>query len=228
MRPDPFALKSYPKWHPRRLLGTARIRLEERISRRSFDQYVIPQKRPEGLMTAPDADWKNTNVTPDQAGHLLTALKETEGFANTAVVEIGSFRGVTTRYLAQNTARQFFAVDPFIGYGGSDSDYEIFKKNTADLPNVTHLRQISSTARAQWKNGGVSFVFIDAVHDYANSAFDRDAWSSLVIPGGMVAMHDVDIRGFAGTRRAAFEGLQTMDLYAHVDNLVILQKRSGD
>ena len=68
-------------------------------------------------------------------------------------------------------------------------------------------------------------MFIDAVHDYANTSFDLEVWSSLSIPGGLIALHDTDNPSFAGTRRAAWEGQKTMDLYAHVNDLVILRKR---
>jgi hypothetical protein len=62
-------------------------------------------------------------------------------------------------------------------------------------------------------------MFIDAVHDYANTRFDIAAWRPLVVPGGIIALHDVDQPGFAGTRRAAAELLSACPLFAHVDNL---------
>jgi hypothetical protein len=45
----------------------------------------------------------------------------------------------------------------------------------------------------------------------------------LVVSGGIIALHDVDQQGFAGTRRAAAELLGAYPLFAHVDNLVAFQ-----
>jgi predicted O-methyltransferase YrrM len=210
------------------LVPAVRWRLQNMTARRRFDRYAIEHKTLEEVVEAPSAAWDDTAVTPFQARYLLTALRQTEDMSRTVVVEIGSFRGVTTRYLAQNTDRRVIAIDPFLGgYGGYEEDLVKFKQNTQDLPNVIFQRATSGEAFSHWSLGSISFVFIDAEHNYANVSYDRQVWSSLVCPHGMVAMHDIDSRIYAGARRAAFEGLRTMDLYARVDNLVILRKRAG-
>jgi predicted O-methyltransferase YrrM len=138
----------------------------------------------------------------------------------TRIVEIGAYRGVTTSYFALHAGRPIVAVDPFIGYGGSAEDLAVFKANTAGLPQLTHSRVTSGRARAAWSYGrSVSLLFIDAVHDYANTRFDITAWGPLVVSGGIIAMHDVDQLCFAGTRRAAAQLLRQCSLFAHVDNL---------
>ena len=224
---DPFAIKSKPKWHPFRLMRTAEMRLQDYISRRNYDRYEIPQKRPGGSIDPPEIDTQNTSVTAAQMGYLLTGLRETESLAGTVVAEVGCFRGVTTRTIAGNTRRRVIAVDPYMGYGGSESDYAIFKSNVSGLENVTHERKTSGRAVAEWNHGPVGFVFIDAVHDYANTSFDLEIWKSRMARGAIMALHDTDNPQFAGTRRAAFEGLRGMDLYGHTDNLVLLRKPAG-
>ena len=83
-----------------------------------------------------------------------------------------------------------------------------------------HRRQPSGQCRAEWSDGrSVGLLFIDAVHDYANTRFDIETWLPVVASGGIIAMHDVDQQGCAGTRRAVAELLAFYPLFAHVDNL---------
>ena len=154
----------------------------------------------------------------------MDAVSATEHLTDTVIVEVGCFRGVTTQALAKATARKVIAVDPYIGYGGFEEDYAQFKKNTELLSNVVHERKASGEAVKSWDYSPVSLVFIDAVHDYVNTAFDIEAWSSLLVEGGMVACHDTDQKCFAGTRKAVFEVSSQFTLFAHPDNLTILNK----
>jgi predicted O-methyltransferase YrrM len=222
MKADPFAIKKYPKWHPSRLAFTAKARLLNREARWNFKNYQLPEILLPNLPVIPDLDYSNTAVTPLQMQHLLSALSATEHFADTVVVEVGSYRGVTTQILAKATSRKVIAVDPYQGYGGSEEDLRYFQENIADLPNIIHERMTSGEAIKTWKHGQVSFVFIDALHDYVNTAFDINAWSSLTIEGGILAMHDTDQYCFAGTRKAVFEACKTAKLFAHPDNLTLV------
>ena len=79
----------------------------------------------------------------------------------------------------------------------------------------------------RWRHGPASFLFIDAVHDYVNTAFDIATWSPLLVPGGILALHDTDQEIFAGTRRAAFEtlGHDHFELLAHPSNLTLFVAR---
>ena len=225
MKTDPFALKKYPKWSPQRLLFTLQARLIEKEAKLNFDRYALPSKINTNLPEPPAVDYQNTAVTSTQMQHLLDAVSATEHLTDTVIVEVGCFRGVTTQALAKATARKVIAVDPYIGYGGFEEDYAQFKKNTQLLSNVVHERKASGEAVKSWDYSPVSLVFIDAVHDYVNTAFDIEAWSSLLVEGGMVACHDTDQKCFAGTRKAVFEVLSSQfPLFAHPDNLTILTK----
>lgn len=226
MRTDPFIIKRYSKKHPVRLTFTAKARVIERFARWKYGDYELPEKLISNLHPAPAADWSNTAVTELQMQHLLYGLSLTESLPDTVVVEVGSYRGVTTRLLAKATSRKLIAVDPFIGYGGSEEDYNFFRQNTSDLTNVIHERKCSGEAARQWTHGAIGMVFIDAVHNYVNTAFDIEAWMPLIVKGGVLAMHDTDYPWFAGTRKAAFEASLHAKLLAHPHNLVVLQKTS--
>ena len=224
MKTDPFFLKKYPKWHPQRLLFTVQARLIEKEAQWNFDRYALPQKVNANLPETSSIDYQNTAVTPIQMQHLLEAVSATEHLADTVIVEVGCFRGVTTQALAKATSRKVIAVDPHIGYGGFEEDYAQFKKNTEFLANVSHERKASGDAVKSWNYPPISLIFIDAVHDYVNTAFDIESWSSLLVKGGMLACHDTDQRCFAGTRKAVFEVSSKFSLFAHPDNLTIFSK----
>jgi predicted O-methyltransferase YrrM len=219
---DPFAVKSSPKWHPGRVWFTVRGRWREAEARRRFDALALPRRVIDGLPDAPAVDWSDTDVQPEQLRHLIWGLERTEPLGG-AVVEVGAYRGVTTACLASRTSRRYVAVDPYIGYGGADADLAQLQRRTAGLGNFEHRRETSGSAARGWGSTPVSFVFIDAVHDYVNARFDLAAWLPHVVKGGMLAFHDTDSRRFAGVRRALFEACPPLELAAHVDDLVILR-----
>jgi hypothetical protein len=228
MRTDPFAIKRLPKWHPKRLAFKSHAMTIEWAARRRYDRYALPEKVLANLPAPPpETAWENTSVTAPQMQHLLHALAMTERFADTVIVEVGSFRGETTRCLAGATARTVVAVDPYSGYGGAEAEFDHFRRRVAGLGNVVLERKTSGAAAGAWRHGPASFLFIDAVHDYVNTAFDIATWSPLLIPGGILALHDTDQEIFAGTRRAAFEahGHDRFELLAHPSNLTLFVAR---
>jgi predicted O-methyltransferase YrrM len=141
---------------------------------------------------------EHTSVKQNQLAVLLAAVKGTEHMKD-PIIEIGSFRGVTTSALARATSREVVAVDPYIGEGGHPKDLVFFEKHTEGLANVRLVRRCSDTGFADWCNASASLVFIDAIHDFANTWYDFAAWSRLLPSGGMVAFHDVD--QFPGVNR---------------------------
>ncbi|MGD0497918.1 MAG: class I SAM-dependent methyltransferase [Bryobacteraceae bacterium] len=219
---DPFEVKRFPKIHPYRLLYTLRARGQEWLARHQFEANALPLIDPGTATGSPAYDAANTAVTPVQMEYLLQSLRSTEELGETVVVEIGSYRGETTRLFAMCTNRTVIAVDPFIGYGGSSSDLEIFRERTRGL-NVVHERKTSGQAVREWRRPSPGFVFIDAVHNYVNTAFDIAAWSALMKQGGALALHDTDNRSFAGTRRAAKELCGTAELMIHVEDLAVFR-----
>lgn len=221
---DPFSLKSLSKWHIRRFTWTAYARIREKFAALTFNSNAIPIKEIESVSAHPEPDKDLTAVTGLQLSYVLEALRSTESLSHTDVVEVGSYRGATTRVLASATRRRVVAVDPFIGYGGAENDYQIFLQQTADLPNLKHHRCTSGEAARTWSYGSLGFVFIDALHDYVNTSFDIAVWSAKLLPGGLMALHDTDNPHFPGTRKAAFAALKRMTLWSHINDLVILQK----
>lgn len=223
MRIDPSAIKQFPKYHYKRLLYTLWSRLTERHSRLFFEEYALPETLVSDLPPAPEADWSDTQVLPEQARYLLWGLRSTENVPG-SVVEVGSWRGVTTAYLAGNTSATVVAIDPWIG-DWNQPNLQAFLARTARFSNIVRVRKAFGAAVRDWSYGPARFIFIDAVHDYANVAHDLEAARRFMVPGGIIALHDTDDLRFPGCRRAVYEISEQNDLAAHVDGLVLLRVR---
>lgn len=144
----------------------------------------------------------------------LAAHADAEG----AVVEIGSFMGRSTCWLAsglkvsgRSPGERIFAVDHFRGSpehqtGGTHECAAVVQRGTTlDTFNenlrragveqqVTPLVSDSLSAAAAWSAQGwgpIRLVFIDGDHSYEASKADFEAWSPHVPVGGLVAMHDI-------------------------------------
>jgi predicted O-methyltransferase YrrM len=220
---DPYSLKTIPKWHPRRLYHTVLARFHDWQARRYFATYALPRKLISPLPELPpEMAWSDTQVSPEQMKYLLWAIEQTESLGGT-VVEIGCWRGVTTAALARHTRRSVVGIDSFIG-SSNQVNREHFLARLAVYPHASLLEMPSGTAARSWTRGPISFIFIDADHDYWNVAHDIAAWLPLVIPGGMIALHDTDLPEFAGSRRAVYEVHHGLELVAHPENLTVFRK----
>lgn len=115
------------------------------------------------------------------------------------IVEIGSFKGRSTCCLAsgcRGTQKRVFAVDSF---NGNDSDFSARGFLNEFLANVKHCglsRYIEPTVGAsheiakKW-NRPIHMLFIDASHAYEDVLADFEGFFPHVVPGGLVAFHDV-------------------------------------
>jgi hypothetical protein len=225
---DPFSLKGLAYWDPRRLFPTFLFRFRELRARQRFTGNVLPIVNPLPFTEVATARQTSgdTEVTPAQYNVLKEGLRLTEHIPDPCV-EIGSFRGATTAFLARNTARKMIAVDPFFGWGGWEVDLQEFNKKTTGLENVMHLRLTAGQAASEIVSA--SFIFIDAVHDYANVSFELATYSPKVVVGGLVALHDTDNPNFAGVRQAIYEFSKDRPHFAllfHLHDLVVFQRRS--
>ncbi len=224
MPADPFLIKQLPRGTPRRVIFNIWRRAKEKYAEIYFDRFALPLRLPAALVEPPEADWDETQVQKEQAAVLLTGLRATAGIEG-CVVEIGAWRGVTTRYLALAAGETpVMAIDWWRREKG-DGNYAAFLQRTRDLPNVRHVRSVSGAAARKWSEGPIRFLFIDAAHDYANVAHDLAAWRRYVAPGAIIAMHDCDDRRFAGCRLAIFEVVDQFELFAHVPGLALLRVR---
>jgi hypothetical protein len=119
-----------------------------------------------------------------------------------AVVEIGSYLGKSTIYLAR-TGEIIYAVDPHKGeFSGGKTKPTLpeFQKNLNKAGVSALVKPIVKTseeANRTWKSP-VKFLFIDGLHDEVHAQQDFELWSRHLSPNGIVAMHDA----FCGWRGA--------------------------
>ena len=125
-----------------------------------------------------------------------------------SIVEIGSWRGRSTRVLCDNTSGNVTAVDTWRGSPGLDGDVTImaehyadpdwvfseFQRNLAGATNLEIIRQPSVVAASLLKREGRTFdmIFIDALHDYESVKADLKAWFPLLRRPGLFCGHDFD------------------------------------
>ena len=129
-----------------------------------------------------------------------------------AVVEIGSYRGRSTCFLAYGVKMSnrgvVYAVDHFKGSPehkvGALNEDEILLKEKSLLPqfeknirkynlhdHVSVIVSESKVASTLWDGRPIRLLFIDGDHSYDSTKSDFDAWSKYIETGGVVAFHDV-------------------------------------
>lgn len=219
---DPYSVE-LPKWHIKRVAMKVCVSLLERATWPFYQRAQLPHQE---IASLPAVDWEATapmSVTPIQAAYLFKALENTESL-NGVAVELGAFQGRTTVKLATHTHRPVIAVDPYYeGWPPAIEALELFHANTTKCNNVKLERKSSGQAAREWGHGEISFLFIDSQHDFANTYFDFNTWWPLTCPNALIAFHDVDNRACRGTRVAAWLAARKLPVWAHIDNLLILQ-----
>ncbi len=131
---------------------------------------------------------------------LLAVCPTVEG----EVLEIGSFKGLSTVLLA--TALEFtndprlHACDPWAAaeaHGATnptnDETFRIFQESLARTgvsERVTIHRKLSSDLAVGWDRP-LRLLWIDGDHSVAGASEDFEHFSQHVVPGGIVAFHDV-------------------------------------
>lgn len=138
------------------------------------------------------------------------------------VVEVGSWKGRSTRALGENVRGCVFAVDTWAGQAddsthvnrelaqrGRAEVYGEFLRNVGDLIAARRVIPVESTsieaAEAFTRTHGLGvfdLVFLDGEHGYEGVRADIAAYLPLVRPGGLMAGHDFPK---PGVRRAVLE-----------------------
>jgi len=123
---------------------------------------------------------------------------------NANILEIGPYKGRGTACLAfgcLNTNKHVYAMDTFCG---NDTDfivdaefYSDWRHNLAQLGGPTLLKHITpcigrSSAFYKYWTVPIHFLFIDGSHVYEDVLKDFESFYWHVVPGGIIALHDVD------------------------------------
>jgi len=146
----------------------------------------------------------------DKEGNLLYRLaKQCKGKG--AIVEIGSWKGMSTIWLAKGSKAgsktKVFAVDPHTGSPehGKVNTFQQFKENIAKAEAADIVKPIVKTSEQAAKSftQPVEFVFIDGNHDYKFVKQDFELWFPKLLEHGTIAFHDSHL--WPGPRRVVRE-----------------------
>lgn len=129
--------------------------------------------------------------------------------SNTIIVEIGSWLGKSTAYLASkikqsNKKITFYTVDTFLGSPNEKGLLEVvrfnggsilnkFKQNMKDcncLEYVIPIESDSESASQKFENESVDFIFVDGGHTYKDVLLDLQSWFPKLKNNGIIAGHD--------------------------------------
>ena len=152
------------------------------------------------------------------------------------LVEVGVWHGVTTRRLraVMHPDGVLSAVDPFpVGRLGFSAQQRIAEREVGSVSNgrVKWLR--STGAHAAAGHVPIDFIFIDGDHSEIGLLADWNAWSPLVQPGGIVALHDsrssperpIDDAGSVKVTKEVILPDDRFSVVETVDSLTVLRRR---
>ncbi|MCE9641541.1 MAG: class I SAM-dependent methyltransferase [Betaproteobacteria bacterium] len=138
-------------------------------------------------------------------GYLLYRLAR-DGEGSGAIVEIGSWMGLSTAWLAAGSKaagrEHVHAVDVFDGgpvlkdhdfIRKEGTTYHRFTENLEGLGLFDYVEPIvaeSGAAAQAWTKGAVRLLFIDGDHRYPAVKQDFDLWTLHVVAGGIVVLDD--------------------------------------
>ena len=170
-------------------------------------------------------------------------------FGAAAIVEVGSFKGRSTSFLAAGChfagRGHVYAVDHFKGSpehqkGAHEETPEIvgagttlpeFKKNIAGFgleSRVTELVGSSEEIAKSWSRP-IRLLFIDGDHSYAGTSDDFDAWFPFVEAGGTICMHDYQNQWYLdGVTKFVDETMMTSPRLEHlsrIHSLMVFRKK---
>lgn len=195
--------------------------------------------------------WRFANIDGfllDFEGYTLKLLAE-QGPAKGAIVEIGSYAGKSTCWLAAGSKaagrEKVYAVDTFTGSdehqpGGRSpqtiiesegTTLRLFKENIKEHELDDYVEPVVATSEEAIVNWDqpIRLLFIDADHSYEAVKMDFDHWSPFVVPGGMIAFHDIN--GWEGVTRFYHALLATTKQYREVlaiGSLHVIQRTTND
>lgn len=171
-------------------------------------------------------------LTPEEGYLLFLLARHGDGVGE--IVEIGSFMGLSTCWLALGSSfagrEQVTAIDTFRGSPEQQpgrecacetltqegTTYNVFQTSLRRIGVHDHVDPIiaeSHVAAASWKKP-IRLLFIDGDHSYEAAKLDFESWSPFVVPSGCVAFHDVDQA--SGVTQFYGELLQTNSLFREV------------
>ena len=160
-------------------------------------------------------------LIPEAVGETLAAYAATVPL-DLAIVEIGSYKGRSTAYLARGAmdghGARVYAIDPWDLDGNENGRFGFAELATREAfdrqlraagvaDQVTPIQGFSQTVARDWATP-VGLLFVDGDHSEQAVHGDYEAWSPQLVEGATVIFDDLDTARNPGVRRA----LETLGL----------------
>jgi len=120
-----------------------------------------------------------------------------------SIVEIGSWKGLSTHALLSGCMGTVFAVDTFLGspdeiegahIEARDHDiYQIFYRNVGHFKNLVTMRMESVKAAQFFRSQSIDMIFIDGSHKFSDIMIDLLSW--VPICKNLICGHDIHEAG---------------------------------
>jgi predicted O-methyltransferase YrrM len=158
-------------------------------------------------------------LIPDAVGEELTRLAAAVP-ADQAIVEVGSYKGKSTCYLAAGaragSAGKVYAVDPWDLAGNPSGRFGFADRETRRtfmrqiieagfLDVVVQLQGFSASWAETWNPdvyGRIGLLYIDGDHTFRGVSTDIESWWPHLADGAVVAFDDLDTPKNPGVRQA--------------------------
>lgn len=175
--------------------------LTETAAEREFRRIWPELNSIEGWLLASEGKW------------LFNAVRLLPRHAN--IVEIGSYKGRSTSCLAlacKEGEKRIFAIDSFDGGPNLPKADSLpnFRENMKRLGLSDYVEPIvglSGEVAKTW-NKPIHFLFVDGSHLYEDVLADFAGFFPHVLPGGVVAFHDVINESWPGVGKAWRESIE--------------------
>lgn len=158
-------------------------------------------------------------LTRDEGALLYTLARACP--AGSAIVEIGSYKGKSTVWLAAGAAAgtrcRVHAIDPHMGSvadkrrGERRWTFDGFMQNIAAAGVAEFVIPVVATSEEAFKTFAepIGLLFIDGEHEYAFVKRDCEQWSTKLIAGGVICFHDTmasAVNPFTDSFNAGWQG----------------------
>ena len=159
-----------------------------KLLQHSFNKFLHRTKNIEGALTNKEAFFLYSEAS--------------KGGGKGSIVEIGSFKGRSTVFLAKGSKEaqreKVYAIDPHIGgvivnKKLSPPTYQVFLRNIHNAKVADWIKpqkKYSHDAARNWKFP-IRLLFIDGDHSYEGVKIDVLNWTQYVCDDGSIIFHDV-------------------------------------
>jgi predicted O-methyltransferase YrrM len=143
---------------------------------------------------------KDIHSVSEKEGRLLAKLAQS-CVGSGVIVEIGSWKGYSTLWLAKGSLKgrhiQIFAIDPHTGSAvhhemyGEVNTYDMFINNITKAgvsSLVEPIKLTSVEAQRIWQGKSIELLWIDGDHEATDKDFEL--WYPYLINSGIIALHD--------------------------------------